>query len=253
MPLMVNQLAGFGVRRASGGGGGGGGDPSFSMVKLLAGFEGADTSTTLTDESSAAHSFTANGNAQIDTAQFKYGASAGLFDGTGDYWATASSSDLRLSAANSDQFTIEGWIRPASGTTFWNHSIIGRGVSDGNLGWRVLIVDGGLRFSYSPSGSGWTNITTANFLFGTGSFVHWAVDKDSAGEIRLFVAGVMQASDTPANSSFFNTTAETQIGNPQFGGDPMNGHLDEMRVTVGANRYGSDTTFTPPTAAFPRS
>ncbi|TIW11985.1 MAG: LamG domain-containing protein [Mesorhizobium sp.] len=232
---------------------GGGGDPNFSNVKLLLGFEGEDSATTLTDESSAAHSFTAFGNAQIDTADFKYGTSSGLFDGSGDYWSTPSSSDFRLSAANSDKFTIEGWIHQGAGTTFWNSSIIGRGLSDGNLGWRVLIVDGSLRFSFSPSGTGWTSISTSSFLITSGAWSHFAVDKDAAGKIRLFIDGVMRASDTPADSSFFNTTAALQVGNPQFGGDPMKGWLDEIRVTVGENRYGSDTSFTPPTAAFPRS
>ncbi|RVC74052.1 hypothetical protein EN745_31115 [Mesorhizobium sp. M4A.F.Ca.ET.022.05.2.1] len=30
----------------------------------------------------------------------------------------------------------------------------------------------------------------------------------------------------------------SSLGNSQFGGDPMNGHLDEIRITVGHNRYG---------------
>src|SRR3989338_11669866 len=37
-------------------------------------------------DSAAAHkTITANGNAQIDTAQSKFGAASGLFGGTGDY------------------------------------------------------------------------------------------------------------------------------------------------------------------------
>ncbi|CDX29021.1 conserved hypothetical protein [Mesorhizobium sp. SOD10] len=232
---------------------GGGNDPYFANVVLLLGFEGANGSTSITDESSAPHTFTAVGNAQISTAQFKYGASAGLFDGSGDEWNTPDSADWRLSAANSDQFTVETWIRPASGTTFVNHSIIGQGDSDGNLSWRLLVVDGGLRFSFSPSGSGWTNITTSSFLLGTTTWQHVAVDKDAAGKIRLYVGGSMQASSTPADSSFFNSTSPLRIGAPLFGGDSMNGHLDELRVTKGIARYATDTSFTPPTAAFPRS
>ncbi|RWD33353.1 MAG: LamG domain-containing protein [Mesorhizobium sp.] len=233
--------------------GGGGGGSDFSKVMILLGWEDADGTTSITDESAAPHTFTEAGNAQIDTAQFKFGASSGLFDGSGDEWNCPANANLRLSQANSDQFTVETWIRPASGTTFTNHSIIGQGDTDGNLSWKFMVVDGGLRFSFSPSGSGWTNITTAAFLLGTGSFVHAMVDKDATGKIRLYVNGTMQASSTPADSSFHNSTDVVRIGMPCFGGDPMNGHLDELRVTVGKAWCGNDAGFTPPTAAFPRS
>ncbi len=60
-----------------------GGDPFSSSVVLLSGFEGTDGSTTFLDESPAGRALTANGNAQIDTAQFKFGASSLLLDGQG--------------------------------------------------------------------------------------------------------------------------------------------------------------------------
>jgi Bacterial regulatory proteins, tetR family len=58
-----------------------------NAVKVLLHFDGADGSTTITDNNSggAAHAWTANGNAQIDTAQSKLGGASCLFDGTGDY------------------------------------------------------------------------------------------------------------------------------------------------------------------------
>lgn len=230
------------------------GDPNFASVKLLLGFEGADASTTLTDESSAPHTFTAVGNAQIDTAQFKYGTSAGLFDGAGDEWNTPDSADWRLSAANSDQFTVETWIHLASGSTFYAHSIIGQGDTNGNLSWKLRMVDTfqTVRFSYSPSGTGWTDITTSTGIT-LATWTHIMVDKDSGGKIRIYIDGVMRASSTPADSSFFNSTNPLRIGAALFGGDPMNGHLDELRITKGVARCGSDAGFTPPTAAFPRS
>jgi hypothetical protein len=60
-------------------------DKHFASVGLLLGFAGSDGSSTFADEGPTGHTVTANGNAQIDTAQFTFGASSGLFDGNGDF------------------------------------------------------------------------------------------------------------------------------------------------------------------------
>src|SRR5262245_3032440 len=54
-----------------------------ASTKVLLSFDGADASTTITDTAAggAAHTWTAAGNAQIDTAQFKFGGSSLLCDG----------------------------------------------------------------------------------------------------------------------------------------------------------------------------
>jgi hypothetical protein len=56
----------------------------------------------------------ANGNAQIDTAQSKFGGASGLFDGTGDYVELPDSEDWNV---GSGDFTVDMWIRRnATGT-----------------------------------------------------------------------------------------------------------------------------------------
>jgi hypothetical protein len=60
-------------------------------VVLLCHFDGSDASTTFTDEKG--HALTAFGNAQLDTAQFKWGSASGLFDGSGDRVGAATSND----------------------------------------------------------------------------------------------------------------------------------------------------------------
>src|SRR6516164_5550856 len=90
-------------------------DPYFGNTVLLMGFNGANGSTGapgMTDESPSAH-----GNAfivspaQISTTQFKFGPSAGLFNGTTAQINFSSSADWNLGAG---QFTIESWIYPTS-------------------------------------------------------------------------------------------------------------------------------------------
>jgi concanavalin A-like lectin/glucanase superfamily protein len=74
--------------------------------KALLNMNGADGSTTFTDE--MGHTFTAGGNAQIDTSQFKFGGASGLFDGTGDYVTSFDSADYTLGSAD---FMVQFWAR----------------------------------------------------------------------------------------------------------------------------------------------
>lgn len=84
-------------------------DANFSSTKLLLGFNGADASTTFTDESAAARgNATVVGNAQVDTGQFKFGTGSGLFDGTGDCLTFANSADWNF---QNGAFTIEFFVR----------------------------------------------------------------------------------------------------------------------------------------------
>jgi hypothetical protein len=64
----------------------------------------------------------------------------------------------------------------------------------------------------------------------------------------------MRASSTPANSAIADDTQGLGIGAQNAGGTvDMNGWLDEVRITKGVARYATDTSFSVPTAAFPRS
>lgn len=85
-------------------------DPSFSSVVLLCGFNGVDGATSTTDEAKA-KAITFVGNAQLDTAQKKFGTASLLLDGTGDYLTLADSLDWRLGSTSSAPWTVEAWVR----------------------------------------------------------------------------------------------------------------------------------------------
>src|SRR3990167_5305793 len=78
---------------------------------LMLHMDGTDGATTFTDSSDNAKTMTAVGNAQIDTAQSKFGGASGLFDGTGDWLTTPDSTDWDLGTGD---FTIDFWIRFSS-------------------------------------------------------------------------------------------------------------------------------------------
>ena len=78
---------------------------------LLCHFEGSDAATTgdgiLDSSATSPHTIAFVGNAQIDTAQYKWGASSLLLDGTGDYATVTDSADFDWAG----EFTVEMWVR----------------------------------------------------------------------------------------------------------------------------------------------
>ena len=82
-------------------------DASYSSVSLLLHGNGINGSTTITDNSPSPKTVTAVGNAQISTAQSKFGGGSIAFDGTGDYLTTPNNSDYQFGTSD---FTVECWI-----------------------------------------------------------------------------------------------------------------------------------------------
>jgi hypothetical protein len=233
-------------------------DNYFNNVVLLMGFEGVNGSTGapgMNDESPHAHG-TASviGSAVIDTSQFKFGSSSGHNTGVGlSSIGFADSPDWKLSSANSDQYTVECWVRFT--TLVANMVVIGEftGGSDFAFTLQLHTTPSEIVFSTSPDGtfgSSSAAVTTGAGLT-TGVWYFVAADKDATGKIRIYVNGVMLGSVTPANSSMFDSTAGLSVTS-SGAGNSLNGWVDEVRITKGVARYATDTSFPVPTAAFPR-
>jgi hypothetical protein len=73
---------------------------------LLLHGDGTNGSTTITDSSISPKTVTAVGNAQISTAQSKFGGASIAFNGTTSYLTTPANSDFAYDA----DFTIECWL-----------------------------------------------------------------------------------------------------------------------------------------------
>jgi hypothetical protein len=99
-------------------------DPYFSMVKLLLHMDGTSGSTTFVDNSPVGYTMTAVGNAQVDTANFKFGTGSLLTDGSGDYLQTDYPTKGFITAAATDPWTAELWVYSAAATPNirWNSS-----------------------------------------------------------------------------------------------------------------------------------
>lgn len=177
------------------------------------------------------------GNAQIDTTIKKYGTGSLEFDGTGDWLLIPDSIDQRLGTGN---FTIECWLYlSATGTA---RGIVGKGTS--TTGWLLSTnTSNAVVFTYGTS-----TITSTGTLSGT-TWYHIAVVREgtSTNQTKIYIGGTNDGTGTV--STDFNQTNAAYVGANRTGGDPMNGYIDDLRITKGVARYTAN--FTAPTAAFP--
>ncbi len=219
-------------------------DPNFANVVLLLGFEGADGSTTFTDESGTPKTQSgAGGNAQIDTAEFKYGSASGLFDGTGDNVYYPDDAVYTLGTAD---FTVEAWVKFNS--LSGNQVLIAhQGSLAANRAWQWFFnAANQARFDMNNSIA-----VTFAWARTTGVWYHVALCR-SGTNLRFFVDGVQTGSTyNIAATSIIDPSASLSIGSNSSPANYFNGWVDELRFTVGVARYTSN--FTPPAAAFPRS
>lgn len=205
---------------------------------LLCHAEGADAGTTFVDSSRYARTLTANGNVQTDNAQFRFGSTSALFDGSGDYISAADSADWNF---GTNPWTIDAWVR-------WN-SIAAQGTifahgTNGNNGQRLNTLTNGSLDYEIWAGPNIVNMTTPASTITTGRWYHVAVVRQG-GEWRLFVDGRVAASLSGNNSSVADYTNTFRFGHdvPIGVGWAHNGWMDEMRVSTVA-RWLSN--FNPP-------
>jgi hypothetical protein len=221
-------------------------DPYFTDVILLLGFEDADGSTSTTDDSSKAQSMTFAGNAQTDTAQFKFGTSSLLLDGTGDHiHCSPAANDFALGT----EFTVEARIRKnANGS---RQNILGAVAgSIGQTGWQ-LYVDANDDLCFAMYDGGVLTTLTGTWAPSTGTWYHVAADRNASNVVRVYADGVMLNSATINYAMVTNNRFD--IGLERGVGNYWNGWIDEARVTNGTARYNSDSGYTVPTDRFPRS
>jgi hypothetical protein len=186
------------------------------------------------DESPTPKAITAFGDAGISTTVFKYGDSSLAFDGTGDYLTAPSL------ALGSGAFTIEFWLYANAIGTF--RGLFGIAASSG-FSIRIFLLANGTLYNEFGGGPSITNPT----VLVAGQWYHVAFVR--SGNVHyLFVDGT--SPNTSTNSGTYPSTT-TYIGNTWRGslGTPLDGYIDDLRVTKGIARYQS--AFTPPTAELP--
>lgn len=218
------------------------GDASYANVGLLLHGDGANGSTTITDSSSVPSTITAFGNAQISTAQSKFGGASIKFDGSGDRVSVPFSTKLDM---GSGDWTLELQYYPVSAST----SDRVYQTRDGDVVPSMYLAHNSatqLQF-YWASTSSFQGSGIA-FSIAQNVWQHIAI-VNNGGTVRAYVNGVVQGASYSITGSMYKAGDESVIIGGQTSGRTINGYLDEVRLTKGVARY--TTTFTPPAAAFP--
>lgn len=206
--------------------------PYDQYTKLLMYFEGADTSTTFKDQTGK--TVAASGNAQIDTAQYKYGTSSALFDGTGDYLTvTDANNDLDI---GTQDFCIEMWVRlNAVGST--KYFIDFRQSASADLAPALQINSSNILVYKAGSSDAITGTTALT----TGIWYHVAIVKNN-GVTKLYLNGGQQGLNY-IDSNNYISIADIKIGALYDGASgTFNGWIDDLRISVGTPRYTSNFT-----------
>lgn len=201
---------------------------------LMLHMNGTDTSTTFTDSDDGAKSPTVGGNAQIDTAQSKFGGASGLFDGTGDYLQYATNADFALGTG---EFTIDFWIRFNAVTNVTTY-IWGTSDTSNRFDWRSTgRLDGYV--------GGTVGNTPTPFTQSTATWYHVAVVRTGT-TAKIFIDGVERDSWTASGSiAQAGVTIAIYHDLSLFA---LNGWIDEFRIVKGTAVWTSG--FTPPTAEY---
>ena len=220
--------------------------------KLLLHMNGADESPTFIDSSLSAHTITANGHAQLDTAQKKFGTASGLFDGTGDYLSIPNSGDFDF---GTDDFTVDCQVRIASIDAAYNTVIFHRYIDDNN--WTAIQynhTNNLLQFVQRVTGTYvFVGSTTSTWTPTLDQWYHLAFVRKGTASINdwmIFVDGVSKAMTIELGSvnQSFQTAADLDIGFKDIDSKYINGHVDEYRISKGIARETAN--FTPPTKAY---
>ena len=224
------------------------GETSFNKVSLLLPFDGSDTATSTSDESDNSHTITFAGTAQLDTAQNKFGTASLLLDGDSDYIQVADHDSFDFDA---EIFTVECWIRFAAlgNNTIFSHWANGTASS---MSYYLTYFNGSgiLRLGYNLSGNADTSYSWSP---STGTWYHIALER-SGTTIKVYIDGTSVISVAASTTALRDSEDPFRVGvfNDASTGSPtldwyFNGHIDDLRITKGLARYG--TNFTPPTSA----
>ena len=233
------------------------GDANFSKVTALLPFDGTNGATSTTDSSDSGHTVTFGGDAEISTAQSKFGGSSLSLDGNGDYVDLPQSTNQFVS----DDLTIEFWFRINSGAGSETVGLFGT-------------------YYTTPSGKGMLMQTSATYtsvffqwMYGSGTGDDWAYLNRTQGTRtalsnntwyhvavtrsgntwRLFLNGTQEDSVTQSGqvTDAGSTTRLGNYGPSATASHGLNGYIEDFRITKGLARYTSN--FTAPTSAHPTS
>jgi hypothetical protein len=178
------------------------------------------------------------GDAQVSTTiTAQWPPTSMKFDGTGDWLTAIDNPQIQLGTGD---FTIEGWFYlTANGTAY---GIVSKGAA--STGWSVNVTSGNrIQFSYTAA-----NLTGATTTLAASTWYYFAIVRSGSatGNLKIYINGALEVTSGGAVTDNFNQTNILYVGASRTGTTPLNGYLQDIRITKAAR-----TITASPTAAFP--
>lgn len=210
-----------------------------SYTKLLLHCNGMDASTTFTDSSPSAHTVTANNQAQVDTAQSKFGGASLYVDGNDDSLSVPDNADWDFGTGD---FTIECWARWSAVNAVRVLMDVGRGQTSNG----VFLCTYGVSGELEPYING-VKVANGAFIPVVDTWYHIALSR-SGTDVKSFVNGTIIGTGTNS-ANITGSTEGVHVGADYNGtGDEFIGWIDEVRISKGIARYTA--AFTPSTGEY---
>lgn len=235
MPFILdnNRLDSYGITTHS----------SDTFTKLLLHCDGANGSTAFVDE--IGKTVAASGDAKLSTANYKFGVSSALFDGSGDYLSVPDSNDFYFGTGD---FTVDFWISFTTYSSTGRYCLFSQNTDTYSNYLIFEIVNSRLALSCIVGGTTIVGYYTTTLTWVTGAWHHIAIVR-SGNSLKLYVNGTAATIDTSyyysafSGGSFGNYTGAFYIG--QWSSSRyFPGYMDEFRVSKGVALWTAN--FTPP-------
>ncbi|HEX5074263.1 MAG TPA: hypothetical protein VFW03_13695 [Gemmatimonadaceae bacterium] len=211
----------------------------------LLNFEAADATTTMVDD--FGNTWTAAGNAQIDTAQSKFGTASLLLDGTGDYIESTNFTTL-----GDGSWEISLWVRWNSLPTAGTNQYLFSATNGSSLGAAIFLNNnaGTIKMAMQLSSTGassdiYNAVGGTNASWSTGTWYKFRLVFDAlAGTYKLYlsVAGAAETVDiSTSSSSRICAVTKIRLGDNGAGASQFNGWIDAFRFIRAATVTTTET------------
>ena len=189
------------------------------------------------------------GGAQISTSIKKYGTGSLQFDGNGDYLRVNGGS---LFDFGTGSFTMECFVYLPTGVTQGYLFGTRTGDTGTTIRWCIYISSSTIAIDFWNTSNARIALFAHQTSLTNNVFHHVAVVRN-VNEFAIYLNGVKSTTTVTNSTAVANSNLIVDIGQATGGfttGLPLNGYIDDLRITKGIARY-TGTSFPLPTSKFP--
>jgi hypothetical protein len=184
------------------------------------------------------HAVAAFGDVQVSATQSRFGGSAILFDGTGDYLEIANAPDFE---PGNQAFTVDFWMYPLDNGN--SSYLIGKSAPDAGQGYDIRFRDNTIVL---VGVNGWAENIISDASVSSNAWHHVAVSS-TTNTVYLFIDGSQKGTCPRANIP--GQDIPLRIGRTSaYGGAAFHGYMDEIRFSLGVARWTN--SFAAPAAPY---